>query len=217
MTQGSSVDVPEWQTKVLAKQAAIKARFPKEWLLPVEVLESLPSPLPTSKVDLNTLDIPRRSGLLNEREIEITEAYDVKQLLAKLASGDLTSLEVTLAFSKRAAIAQQLTNCLSETLFDEAKARAQQLDDLHATGKLAGPLHGLPISIKDCFQVTGTQATMGVVANLDKTSTIDSALVVMLHELGAVVYVKTNIPQTMMVSRVIVILLLFNTSRTDTD
>lgn len=84
-------------------------------------------------------------------------------------------------------------------MFDEAQIRARELDALRESGKLAGPLHGLPISIKDSFQVAGTQATLGLVAYLDRHSEKNSCLVEILLSLGAVLYVKTNIPQTMMV------------------
>ena len=68
-------------------------------------------------------------------------------------------------------------------------------------GRIVGPLHGLPISIKDSFQVVGSVATIGFVSFMDNAvSDKNSALVDVLLELGAVVYVKTNIPQTMMVS-----------------
>ena len=64
-----------------------------------------------------------------------------------------------------------------------------------------GPLHGLPISIKDSFCVKGLQSTVGYVEFLKhEPSKTNSALVELLLALGAVLYVKTNIPQTMMVS-----------------
>lgn len=67
--------------------------------------------------------------------------------------------------------------------------------------KVVGPLHGLPISIKDSFCVEGIQSTVGYVSLLqEEPASHDSALVEMLLDLGAVLYVKTNIPQTMMVS-----------------
>lgn len=63
-----------------------------------------------------------------------------------------------------------------------------------------GPLHGLPVSIKDSFCVKGLQSTVGYVEFLKHESAkTNSALVEMLLALGAVLYVKTNIPQTMMV------------------
>ena len=89
-------------------------------------------------------------------------------------------------------------------MFPEALERAKYLDDyLQAHGKPVGPLHGLPISIKDSFQVKGKQSTVGYVEFLRNPAASDnSALVDILLELGAVLYVKTNIPQTMMVSEV---------------
>lgn len=86
-------------------------------------------------------------------------------------------------------------------MFEEAQARAEYLDNLRAQGKSAGPLHGLPVSIKDNFHYKGKEATIGLVSFLDEVSTASSPLVDILLNLGAVIYVKTNIPQTMMVSR----------------
>lgn len=64
-----------------------------------------------------------------------------------------------------------------------------------------GPLHGLPVSIKDSFCVEGIQSTIGYVSFLENPpASSNSALVEMLLSFGAVLYVKTNIPQTMMVS-----------------
>ena len=90
------------------------------------------------------------------------------------------------------------TNCLTETYFEQAQERARQLDEIKAQGRSAGPLHGLPISIKDGFQVMGSEATIGFVSYLDKISDKNSPLVDILLQLGAVIHVKTNIPQTLM-------------------
>lgn len=84
-------------------------------------------------------------------------------------------------------------------MFPEAQERAEYLDNLRAQGKLAGPLHGLPVSIKDNFHYKGTESTIGMISFLDEKSSANSPLVDILLELGAVLYVKTNIPQTMMV------------------
>ncbi|EOA89243.1 uncharacterized protein SETTUDRAFT_127824 [Exserohilum turcica Et28A] len=148
---------------------------------------------------VNDLDIPRKSGILTAKELDITENYTVESLLAKLRNGELSALDVTVAFSKRAAIAQQLLSCLTETCFAEAQERAKYLDNERANGRIVGPLHGLPISLKDSFQVAGLAATIGFVSFLDhEVSKSNSPLVDILLELGAVVYVKTNLPQTLM-------------------
>ena len=130
-----------WQEKAKIKRNQAAAAIPWEWKLS----ESL-----TQNDQTSVLDIPGRCGILNERELDITENYDAIALLEKLASRQFTAVEVTTAFSKRAAIAQQLTNCLTETFFEMALSRARNLDNyLASTGKTVGPLHGLPISIKE--------------------------------------------------------------------
>jgi amidase len=66
--------------------------------------------------------------------------------------GNATSVEVTTALCKRAAIAQQCVNCLTEIFFEEAMARAKECDEyLKKNGRPMGPLHGLPISLKVSF------------------------------------------------------------------
>ncbi|KAK8108352.1 fatty-acid amide hydrolase [Apiospora sp. TS-2023a] len=196
----ASANAESWQEKVAKKRLARQKAIPTAWALPKSVLDSLPalSEFSTTRLDLLAKDIPRLSGILTERELDITESHDVPSLLGGLASGTFTSVEVTLAFSKRAAIAHQLTNCLTETFFSQAEERARYLDDLRSNGRPLGPLHGLPISLKDTYQVEGTQACIGAVALLDKTSTENSALVDLLLDLGAVLYVKTNVSQVLM-------------------
>jgi amidase len=85
-------------------------------------------------------------------------------------------------------------------MFDQAQERARYLDDLHAQGKSAGPLHGLPISLKDNFNYKGEESTIGMISFLDQKASTNSPLVDILLDLGAVIYVKTNVPQTMMVT-----------------
>ncbi|KAF5011309.1 hypothetical protein FDECE_2559 [Fusarium decemcellulare] len=187
-----------WEVKAEDKRNRSTGAIPESWRLPSHTLSKLQLPLNTNKNNLISLDIVRRSGILTSTEFDITESYTTSKLLEKLASGAFTAVQVVTAFSKRAAIAQQLTCCLTEMFFDQAELRARQLDELRQSGKLAGPLHGLPVSLKDSFQVAGTEATIGLVANLNVFSKTNSPLVEILLSLGAVPFVKTNVPQTMM-------------------
>lgn len=53
-------------------------------------------------------------------------------------------------------------NCLTEIFVERALARAKELDaHLEATGKVVGPLHGLPISLKDQISIKGLETTIG--------------------------------------------------------
>jgi amidase len=85
-------------------------------------------------------------------------------------------------------------------MFEEALARAKACDEyLASNSTVMGPLHGLPISVKDSFNVTGYQTTMGFVSFASHPpATNNSGCVEILLKAGAVCYVKTNVPQTMM-------------------
>ena len=91
-------------------------------------------------------------------------------------------------------------NCLTEIFVERALARAAKLDDvLKKTGKVVGPLHGLPISLKDQLCIKGLETTMGYVSWIGKYAEKNAVLVDILEECGAVPFVRTNIPQTLMV------------------
>ncbi|GAA96941.1 uncharacterized protein L969DRAFT_96833 [Mixia osmundae IAM 14324] len=177
----------ELKAKCDAKKAAQAALIPNEWR--IKVPKSLK----------NVLDIPRRAGILSKKELLITELDDVDIALAKLATGEWSSYEVTLAYCKRAAIAHQLTNCLTEILFDDALAQARELDEYLALhGRPKGPLHGIPISLKDQFPIDGVEITMGYACWLGRISDSNAVLVDVLREAGAVFHCRTNVPQTLM-------------------
>ncbi|KAF5017249.1 hypothetical protein F66182_10843 [Fusarium sp. NRRL 66182] len=188
--------------KLLAAQHRQKQRgaIPSEWLLSESQLHDLRGAGGTNEGKLIASRAVQRSGLLSAKELEITENFTASELLAKLSRQEVTSEEVVRAFSKRAGLAQQLTCCLTEIMFNEGLERARELDQhLQSTGKVAGPLHGLPISLKDSNVVKGHYATVGYVEFLRQpVPDSNSALVQLLLDAGAVLYCKTNIPQTMM-------------------
>ena len=102
----------DWQTIVARKQKECQQKLPKDWLLPASIKEMLKWPLEQHPNNVIEMDIPRQSKIMNDRELNITEDYTVASLLDQLASGKLSALEVTTAFSKRAAIAGQLVGRL---------------------------------------------------------------------------------------------------------
>ena len=186
--------VSTWQEKAAAKRAEADAKIPTEWRLSPYFLENV-------KTNAGSvLDIPATCGILSEAEIAITEIADATALRDRLAARELSAIDVATAFCKRAAVAQQLTSCLTETMFPQALARAKELDEyLHTTGKPIGPLHGVPVSLKETFNVEGVHSTLGYVSFIDRPPvTENSVLVNILLKAGAVLYVKTNVPQTMM-------------------
>ncbi|KAL7777127.1 hypothetical protein CFE70_007550 [Pyrenophora teres f. teres 0-1] len=187
--------IADWRTLAASKRASVYSKIPPAWRLPASQTAQY-----TETSSISVLDVPRTCGILTEKELDITENYDATALVEKMAKGELKSVEVVTAFCKRAAVAQQCVSCLTEIMFEEAIARAKECDDvLEKEGRVMGPLHGLPISLKDSFNVRGVQATLGYVSFLSHPpAASNSILVTILHSLGAVFYVKTNLPQTMM-------------------
>ncbi|KAJ4360074.1 uncharacterized protein N0V89_000633 [Didymosphaeria variabile] len=181
---------PKWQLVAWQKKDEQYARIPSDWRIPQDRL-------PTPEVT-NYLGIPRECGVLSEEELRLTESYDATALAEAIRERKVKSVDVVRAFCKRAAIAQQLTNCLTEILFEDALQRAKELDDHLESGKRPlGPLHGVPISLKDTFKVKGYDASIGVAALCFKPSTENAPLVDILLNAGAVLYCKTNVPQTL--------------------
>lgn len=86
-------------------------------------------------------------------------------------------------------------------MFPEALARAKALDrHLQETGRLIGPLHGVPISLKDNFNIAGKASSVGFVGWANDLAASNSLLVDLLISLGAVPYAKTNVPTAMMIA-----------------
>jgi len=109
----------------------------------------------------NLTEFALKSGYYTDDELQIIQT-EADTILEKIKSKTWTALEVTKAFCKASALAQELTNCLTEVLYPEAFERAKYLDDyLARTGKTVGPLHGLPISLKDCFITAPHPSSMG--------------------------------------------------------
>jgi amidase len=189
------VEVADWKQLALSKRVSVFNKIPKDWLLPIERASQY-----TEANAISVLEVPRISKILTQKDLDITERYDATDLVSMMAEGEISSVEVVTAFCKRAAIAHQATNCLTEILFDEALARAHECDAyLKLHGGPIGPLHGLPISVKDSFNVKGVQSAIGYVSFLaNPPASSNSAVVQILFDAGAVFYVKTSIPQTMM-------------------
>lgn len=184
-----------WEEIAQGKRASRDGAIPPEWQLQSCQLQD-------AQVDVRA--VPSQCGILTARELEIT-ATDAVELVKKLVRREYTSHEVTLAFCKRAAIAQQLVNCLSEILFRSALDAAATLDaDYAATGVPRGPLHGLPVSLKDCFRIEGADATIGYAAFANSPTRQDEEAEItrIMRECGAVLFCKTNVPTAMMAGEV---------------
>ncbi|KAF7919378.1 uncharacterized protein EAE97_011710 [Botrytis byssoidea] len=187
----------DWQIIAKNKRESVNGLIPEKWRL-----DSIPSVEEQKDVTGDYIQ-----QFLSAREIEITET-DAVGIVEKTSSGEWKSREVCEAFCHRAALAHQLVNCLHEIFFDDAISEAQKLDDYFAEYKKPiGPLHGLPVSLKDQFHVRGVETTMGYVGwigtfegkkGTGKERVFESEMVKELRSLGAIMFCKTTVPQTLM-------------------
>ncbi|PBP27707.1 amidase [Diplocarpon rosae] len=190
--------IVDWKALGEKKRDSVNALIPKTWLL------TSPLPTATEQRDVTGKYIQQ---YLSPREIEITET-DAVGIVNNTTSGKWKAREVAEAFCHRAALAHQLVNCLHEIFFDAALADAQKLDDHFAEHKKpVGPLHGLPVSLKDQFHVKDVETTMGYVGwigtfegkrGTGKEKVHESEMTRELRNLGAILYCKTSVPHTLM-------------------
>ena len=94
--------MPEkWENIAVTKREALLTSIPNEWQIPANVKP------PDSQLDVSTF--PQESGWFTSKELEIT-SKSAAELVEKIAKGQWTSEEVTLAFCKRASAAHQLVS-----------------------------------------------------------------------------------------------------------
>ncbi|KAF2657724.1 amidase [Lophiostoma macrostomum CBS 122681] len=186
----------EWETLAKKKREAILEAIPQEW--------RINNPPNDQQLDVTGAYIHQ---YLTPREVEITETT-ADDIVKQTTTGRWSAEEVTRAFCHRAALAHQLTNCLHEIFFSAALTTAKSLDAHYAQhNKPLGPLHGLPISLKDQFHVRDVETTMGYVGWIGtfegrertaKSPIFESEMVRELRDAGAVLFCKTAVPHTLM-------------------
>ena len=112
-------------------------------------------------------------------------------LLAKLRARDISSRELTELYLERI---DQLNPQLNAVVTLDAESALARADELDKRSEPAGPLHGLPITIKDQFETAGVRTTCGAEAYRDYIPKTNAAAVQRLVDAGAIVLGKTNLP-----------------------
>jgi amidase len=120
----------------------------------------------------------------------------ISDALAAMESGELSAVELTQYYLDRISIYDdELTgNYLNSvvTIPSDVIEQAEKLDKLRAEGTILGPLHGIPVMVKDSYNVAGL-ATTGAVRGFENFVSDDDAFVVeKLREAGAIILGKTN-------------------------
>lgn len=116
------------------------------------------------------------------------------ELQKQLESGPLTSVDLTRHFLQRIEDLNPELHAVICT-HPEALSEAKRLDDERKAGHVRGPLHGLPILIKDNIDVVGVPCTAGSIALKDHFPKEEAFLVHKLREAGCVILGKTNLTE----------------------
>ena len=122
------------------------------------------------------------------------ETATVADVGAAMAAGRTTSEELVGAYLERIDRLNPLVNAI-RCLAPDAEERAAALDAERADGRVRGPLHGVPVLVKDNIDVAGLPTTAGALALEHSVPDRDADLVVRLREAGAVVIGKTNLTE----------------------
>ncbi len=128
---------------------------------------------------------------LNVVELSATDA------LARMAAGELTSVALTEAYLDRIAKVDDAGPTLGAVIETnpQAVADATTLDAERKAGKLRGPLHGIPVLLKDNIDVAGMVNSAGSLALADNRPGTDAFVAARLRAAGAVILGKTNLSE----------------------
>jgi aspartyl-tRNA(Asn)/glutamyl-tRNA(Gln) amidotransferase subunit A len=107
--------------------------------------------------------------------------------------GKLSPVELTQLFLQRIAKRNPTINAFITVADAEAQRDAREAEDLIKRGKYLGPLHGIPIAVKDIFETARIRTTGGSKILADYVPSMDAVAVRKLRERGAVIIGKTNL------------------------
>ncbi|XP_053325975.1 vitamin D3 hydroxylase-associated protein-like [Spea bombifrons] len=120
-------------------------------------------------------------------------SLSLDELSQKLKDGSLSPEMVLHCYMGKALAVTEQLNCVTDFL-PECEAQLAELKQRESKDLL----YGVPISLKDNFNCKGHDSTLGLINHLNRPACTDSVIVQILKSKGAVPFVKTNIPQSML-------------------
>lgn len=119
------------------------------------------------------------------------------ELVRLLREKRITSVSVLEMFIQRIELFDQqipLINAVVVRDFERARERARLADEALAKGEIWGPLHGLPMTVKEEMNVEGLPSSRGIPEKKDQKASQNCAAVQRLIQAGAIIFGKTNVP-----------------------
>jgi fatty acid amide hydrolase len=117
------------------------------------------------------------------------------ELAEAIAAGSISAAEAVDAHIARIEQVDGALNAVVVRRFELARQEAAAADAQTRAGGALPPLHGVPMVVKEMFDLTGTAATAGIASRAGHLATADAPLVAELRRAGAIVLGKTNVPQ----------------------
>ena len=120
------------------------------------------------------------------------------ELSRLLAASEISSEEATKAHLERIDAVDRGVRAFTTVFRYEALAAARKADDERRRGEVRGPLHGLPVTVKESLDMEGFASTLGAPSRRNVRATEDAGITRMLREAGAVILGRTNLSQLML-------------------
>jgi fatty acid amide hydrolase len=120
------------------------------------------------------------------------------ELAARIARGELSAVEAVEAHIARIEQVNPALNAVVVKRYEQARAEARAADEHQAAGEPLGPLHGVPITIKESLDLAGTASTFGLPSRRDALAAEDDVYVARMRAAGAIILGKTNVAQALL-------------------
>jgi amidase len=117
------------------------------------------------------------------------------ELARSVREGEISSRELLDHFVDRITRLNDTVNAVVTLDVERAQAAATRADEARARGDALGPLHGLPITMKDAIETEGIRSTGGATELTDHVPSTDAVAVQRAKAAGAIVFGKTNVPR----------------------
>jgi amidase len=121
--------------------------------------------------------------------------WSATRMADSIRKKETSSEEIVRACIQRIEEVNPIVNAVVQSDFDNAISRAKQADEAIKNNDIWGPIHGVPVTIKDSIEVSGIISAGGTMGRKDFIPEQDATLVNRLKEAGAIVLGTTNVPE----------------------
>ncbi len=152
-----------------------------------------------AKLAVGAALLPVAQRLIRAEEVLTPSPHDDPAMLSiseasvQIRAGTLTSAQLTEACLARIALYDPKLNAFITVMSDEARVQAARMDVEGKAGKWRGPLHGIPLSLKDLIDTAGIRTTEGSAVFAGRVPTEDATVTRRLKMGGAIIIGKANL------------------------